>query len=131
MFSIKKLEGSISMKLINKNLIVVIFIIIILVAVSGCISTSNKTSNNTTNITEKNSTINDNTTTYINASKAKELAIQYSYFGVNYGLPKLTLGKPIFTTFNGDKVWTVDVSNSKTHETLYTIYINATTGERI
>lgn len=118
------------MKLINKNLIAVICIITILVAVSGCISISNKTSNNTTNITEKNG-IDNNATTYISKSKAKELALQYSSFGVNYGKPKLTLGMPIFTTFNGDKVWTVDVSNSETHETLYTIYINATTGERI
>ncbi len=119
------------MKLINKNLVAVICIISILVAVSGCVGTSNKTSNNTTNITEKNGTIGNNTSTYISASKAKELALQYSNFGVNYGEPKLTLGKPTFTTFNGDKVWTVDVSNSETHETLYTIYINATTGERI
>lgn len=119
------------MKLINKNLVTVICIIVILVAVSGCTSTSNRTSNNTTNITEKNNTIDNNATTYISASKAKELAIQYSYFGVNYGEPKLTWGMPTFTTFNGDRVWTVDVSNSETHETLYTIYINATTGERI
>ena len=119
------------MRLINKNLVAVICIIVILVAVSGCTSTSNKTSNNTSNITEKNSTIANNTTTYISASKAKELATQYSTFGVNYGKPKLTLGIPTFTTFNGDKVWTVDVSNSETHQTLYTIYINATTGQRI
>ena len=119
------------MKLINKNLMAVICIIVILVAVSGCTSTSNKTSNNTTNITGKNSTIDNNTTTYINESKAKQLAIQYSYFGVNYGKPKLTLGMPKFTTFNGDKVWAIDVSNSETHETLYTIYINAITSERV
>jgi hypothetical protein len=110
------------MKLAYKNLFAVVFIITILVAFSGCTSTSNNTTKNTTNITEKNSTNGNNTTTYISAAKAKELAAQYTGMGVNRG----TLGTPTLTTFNGVKVWKFPVNNG-----YYTIYIDAVTGKRV
>ena len=110
------------MKLNYKNLVAVVCIIAILVAVSGCTSTSNNTTNNTSNITEKNNTNSNNTTTYISADKAKELASQYTGMGVNRG----TLGTPTLTTFNGVKVWKFSVNNG-----YYTIYIDAGTGTRV
>ena len=109
------------MSLDCKNLVVVVCIIGILVAVSGCISTTN-TTNNTSNITEKNITSNNNSTNYISADKAKELALQYTGMGVNRG----TLGTPTLTTFNGVKVWKFPVNDG-----FYTIYIDAITGTRV
>jgi len=105
-----------------KKKIGVIGIIILLIAISGCINTTNTTPNNTTHITENNNTTINNTTTYISAGKAKELALQYTGMGVNKG----TLGTPTLTTFNGIKAWQFPVNNG-----FYNIYINAITGQRI
>ena len=96
----------------------------ILITVSGCTSISNNTTNNTTNITEKNNTDNVNTTTDINAVKAKELATQYTGIGV-------TLGTPTLRTFKGVKVWKVPVSTSGLNKPVDNIYINAITGKRV
>ncbi len=112
------------MKLSYKNLVAVVLIVAILVAVSGCTSPSNNTTNNTNNITEKNSTNDKNTTTYISAAKAKELATQYTGIGV-------TLGTPTLTTLNGIKVWKVPVSTSGQNESVDSIYINAITGKKV
>ena len=109
------------MSFVYKNLVVVVCIICILVAVCGCISTNN-TTNNTSNISEKNITSNNNSTNYISADKAKELASQYTGMGVNRG----TLGTPTLTTFNGVKVWKFPVNNNS-----YNIYIDAITGTRV
>jgi hypothetical protein len=117
----------------NKNIRVmgVMVTIILLVAISGCTNTTNNTpnitSNITSNITEKNNVgandvgVND-TSTYISAERAKELASQYTGMGVGKG----TLGKPTFTTFNGLKAWKFPVNGG-----YYNIYINAVTGQRI
>ena len=109
------------MSFVYKNLVVVVCIIGIFVAVCGCISTTN-TTNNTFNITEKNSTSTNNSTNYISADKAKELASQYTGMGVNRG----TLGTPTLTTFKGVKVWMFPVNDG-----FYTIYIDAITGQRV
>ncbi len=103
-----------------KNLVVMVSIITILVSVCGCTSSNNNVTNNTINNTTNSST--NNTTTYISAEKAKELAEPYTGKGVGKG----TLGKPVFTTFNGVKVWKFSVNNG-----YYTIYINAVTGARV
>jgi hypothetical protein len=103
-----------------KNLAVIVFIFTILVSVCGCTSSNNKITNNTINNTT-NTSIN-NATTYISAEKAKELAEPYTGKGVGKG----TLGKPVFTTFNGVKVWKFSVNNG-----YYNIYINAVTGTRV
>jgi hypothetical protein len=87
------------MKLSNKNLLTIICIITILISVSGC-TTTNTTPNNTSNNTLKNTTNDNNTATYINPEKAKEIASQYTGMGVGKG----TLGTPKLTTFNGVKV---------------------------
>lgn len=109
------------MKLSNKNLLTIICIITILISVSGC-TTTNTTPNNTSNNTLKNTTNDNNTATYINPEKAKEIASQYTSMGVGKG----TLGTPKLTTFNGVKVWQFPVNNG-----FYNIYINAITGQRI
>ena len=103
-----------------KNLVVMVSIITILVSVCGCTSSNNNVTNNTINNNTNSST--NNTTTYISAEKAKELAEPYTGKGVGKG----TLGKPVFTTFNGVKVWKFSVNNG-----YYTIYINAVTGARV
>ena len=100
-----------------KTLVIIVCIITILVSVCGCTSSNKNTTNNITNNTT-NSSINNTTTTYISAVKAKELAEPYTGKGVGKG----TLGKPVFTTFNGVKVWKFPVNNG-----YYTIYINAVT----
>lgn len=104
-----------------KTLVGIVCIITILVSVCGCTSSNNNTTNNTINNTT-NSSMNNDTTTYISAAKAKELAEPYTGKGVGQG----TLGKPVFTTFNGVKVWKFSVNNG-----YYTIYINAVTGTRV
>jgi hypothetical protein len=108
----------------NKNigLMGVMVTIILLVAISGCTNTTNNTPNITSIITEKNSVGVNDTTTYISAERAKELASQYTGMGVGKG----TLGKPTFTTFNGLKAWKFPVNGG-----YYNIYINAVTGQRI
>jgi len=108
------------MMLSYRNLLTIICIITILVSVSGC--TTNTTPNNTTNNTLKNNITDNNTTTYISATKAKEIASQYTGMGVGKG----TLGTPTLTTFNGVKAWQFPVNNG-----FYNIYINAITGQRI
>jgi hypothetical protein len=108
------------MKLSYKNLLTIICIITIFVSVSGC--TNITTPNNTTNNTLKNNITDNNTTSYISATKAKEIASQYTGMGVGKG----TLGTPTLTTFNGVKAWQFPVNNG-----FYNIYINAITGQRI
>ncbi len=110
----------------SKNLFVVVFLVAVLVAVSGCTSNTNMTknsTNNTNNVVVNNST-QHNTTNYISASKAKELAQQYTAMGV-------TLGEPTLTTYNGVKVWKVPVNTVGTEEHVDFIYINAVSGKKV
>ena len=101
----------------------IIGIIILLIAIIGSTNTTTNTiTNNTTNITQINNTNVNNTTTYISAEKAKELASQYTGMEVGKG----TLGTPTLTTFNGVKAWQFPVNDG-----YYNIYINAITGQRI
>lgn len=109
-----------------KNLILVVSVVAILVAVSGCTSNTNMT-NNSTNNSSSNVVVNNsthNTTNYISASKAKEVAQQYTAMGV-------TLGEPTLTTYNGIKVWKVPVNTVGTDEHVDFIYINAVTGKKV
>ncbi len=119
------------MKLIQ-NLIVFIFIITILIAVSGCVSTDN-TKNDSVNATGTNITSNStNSTNYISASKAKELAVKYNnQAGADLGSAKLTPETPKLTTYHGIKVWVVPIYNSEAKSALYSIYINAIDGSRV
>lgn len=114
------------MKFDCKSLILIVSIVAILVAVSGCTSNSNNTTNstnNSNNVVVNNST-NHNATDYISASKAKEIAEQYTAMGV-------TLGEPTLTTFNNVKVWKVPVNTVGTEEHVDYIYINAVTGKKV
>ena len=114
------------MKFDYKSLILIVSIVAILVAVSGCTSNTNMTNNstnNSNNVVVNNST-NHNSTDYISASKAKEIASQYTAMGV-------TLGEPTLTTFNGVKVWKVPVNTVGTEEHVDYIYINAVSGKKV
>jgi len=109
-----------------KNIVLVVFLVAVLVAVSGCTSSSNMTnnsSNNSNNVVVNNSS-QHNTTNYISASKAKEIAQQYTAMGV-------TLGEPSLTTYNGVKVWKVPVNTVGTEEHVDYIYINAVSGKKV
>jgi hypothetical protein len=107
-----------------RNLIAVLSIVAILVAVSGCTSTNNTTNTTNGNNVVVNNSTNNNTTNYISATKAKDLATQYTGMGV-------TLGTPTLTTLNGIKVWKVPVKTVGTEESVDFIYINAITGKRV
>ncbi|UTB33143.1 MAG: hypothetical protein NKF70_02390 [Methanobacterium sp. ERen5] len=112
--------------------IVVIFIITILIAVSGCII-SNTTQNESVNATGTNINSNsNNSTNYISASKAKELAVKYNnQAGASIGSAKLTPETPKLSTYQGIKVWIVPIYNSEAKSALYSIYINAQDGSRV
>lgn len=114
------------MGLYYKNLFIILSMVALLVAVSGCTSNSNDTTNNSTNnsnVVVNNST-NQNTTNYISATKAKEIAQNYTAVGV-------TLGTPTLTTLNGIKVWEIPVKTVGTDEYVDSIYINAITGKKV
>jgi len=119
------------MKIIQK-LIVIISIITILIAVSGCVSTNN-TKNDSANATGTNITSNStDSTNYISASEAKELAVKYNnQAGASIGSAKLTPKTPQLSTYNGIKVWIVPIYNSEAKSALYSIYINAKDGSRV
>jgi len=118
------------MKIIQK-LIVIISMVTILIVVSGCISTNN--TNDSVNTTGTNLTSNNNNSTnYISASQAKELAVKYNnQAGASLGSAKLTPETPKLSTYKGIKVWIVPIYNSEAKSALYSIYINAQDGSRV